>query len=80
MEYHTYQELVDRINYLLKENRELNYMFYCLPLQTIRDMIGTPGIDFNMKMRWIKLYEKKYKFLQRINDGNGETSNATTDN
>ena len=72
MEYHTYQELVDRINYLLKENRELTYMFYHIPLKTIKDMMISPYISDEVKRRWIEIYEKKYKFLQRTNDRNGE--------
>lgn len=72
MEYHTYQELVDRLNYLIKENKDLTMMFYHIPLKTIKDMLISPYISDELKMRWIKIYEKKYKYLQRINDRDGE--------
>ena len=72
MEYHTYQELVDRLNYLIKENKDLTMMFYHIPLKTIKDMLISPYISDELKMRWIKIYEKKYKYLQRINERDGE--------
>lgn len=74
MEYHTYQELVDRLNYLIKENKELTKMFYLIPLKTIKDMLITPYIDDETKVRWMKIYEKKYRYLQRTTNGAGEES------
>ncbi len=74
MEYHTYQELVDRLNYLIKENKELTKMFYLIPLKTIKDMLITPYIDDETKVRWIEIYEKKYKYLQRTSNRNREES------
>ena len=79
MEYHTYQELVDRLNYLIKENKELTKMFYLIPLKTIKDMLITPYIDDETKVRWMKIYEKKYRYLQRTPNGareEPETSNS----
>ena len=79
MEYHTYQELVDRLNYLIKENKELTKMFYLIPLKTIKDMLITPYIDDETKVRWMKIYEKKYRYLQRTTNGareESETSNS----
>lgn len=79
MEYHTYQELVDRLNYLIKENKELTKMFYCIPLKTIKDMLITPYIDDETKRRWIEIYGKKYRYLQRTTNGDREepeTSNS----
>lgn len=79
MEYHTYQELVDRLNYLIKENKELTKMFYLIPLKTIKDMLITPYIDDETKVRWMKIYEKKYRYLQRTTNGareEPETSNS----
>ena len=72
MEYHTYQELVDRLNYLIKENKELTRMFYHIPLKTIKLMLISPYIDDELKMRWVKIYEKKYKYLQRTTDSSGK--------
>lgn len=77
MEYHTYQELVDRLNYLIKENKELTKMFYLIPLKTIKDMLITPYIDDETKRRWIEIYEKKYKYLQRTSNRNREESETS---
>ncbi len=79
MEYHTYQELVDRLNYLIKENKELTRMFYCIPLKTIKDMLITPYIDEETKVRWIKIYEQKYKYLQRTANNNRREEPETSD-
>lgn len=77
MEYHTYQELVDRLNYLIKENKELTKMFYLIPLKTIKDMLITPYIDDETKRRWIEIYGKKYKYLQRTSNRNREESETS---
>ena len=67
MEYHTYQELVDRLNYLIKENKELTRMFYLIPLKTILKMLASPDIDDELKLKWTKIYMRKYKFLKKEN-------------
>lgn len=80
MEYHTYQELVNKLNYLLKENRELTYMFYHIPLRTLKDILISPYISNDLKRRWMKIYEKKYRYLQRTTNNDRreepETSNS----
>lgn len=79
MEYHTYQELVDRLNYLIKENKELTKMFYCIPLKTIKDMLISPYIPYYLKRRWIKIYEQKYKYLQRTVNNDRREEPETSD-
>lgn len=69
MKYNNYQVLVDRINDLLKENKELKSMIHSIPLSVILKMLSIPDTNINLKRRWYKLYEEKHKYLQRIANG-----------
>ena len=66
MIYNNYQVLVDRINELLKENRELKDMIHVIPLSMIIKMLSKSDLSIEAKRRWYKLYEEKHKYLQRI--------------
>ena len=68
MIYNNYQVLVDKINELLKENRELKDMIHVIPLSLIIKMLSKSDLNLEAKRRWYKLYEEKRRYLQRLTD------------
>lgn len=66
MNYNNYQVLVDKINELLKENRSLiSYLAY-IPMDTVIKKIKNKNLSLEERKRWFKIYEEKYKYLQRF--------------
>lgn len=61
MIYNTYQELVDKINTLLKEKKELEEMIDTIPLTILTLIIASKKIPLNKKIKWYKIYKGRMK-------------------